>query len=208
MEYEQRVYRVSIMGILKFHLTPRANQTALDVPAGEDTGDTSPFNPQSTWRHFRPLDDSEKDLVKAVKDCNKNDFERAAHQMQDFFSHYGQGYRASTNLNYATLLGSGHGLDSAGTSILSGAGLSVARPDNAIDYRDAYAAAKRRTQDWVNRWKKCCCGSKDSWKKIPGRSESDCGANAPKNPWGDTAPAATPENGYWRSGWNTVKGWF
>ena len=47
-----------------------------------------------------------------------------------------------------------------------------------------------------------------SGKKIPRRSESDCSANAPKNPWGDTAPAATPENGYWRSGWNNMKGWF
>jgi RHS repeat-associated protein len=189
----------------------------------EDTGETSPLRPESTWRHFRPLTDSEHDLVTATKDCNKNNFQRAAHQMQDFFAHYGQGYRASANLNYATLVGSGHGLGTAGSSITRTAGIGVARPDNAVDYARAYEAARIRSQDWTDRWKKCCCASKDSWVKIPRRSESDCGADAPANPWGETAPAATPETGYLRRGWdatsgvasdaavgawNSVRGWF
>jgi RHS repeat-associated protein len=171
----------------------------------EDKGDTSPMKPKSVWRHFRSLSDSESDLVKAVCSCNKDEFQRKAHQMQDFFAHYGQGYRASTNLNYYKWAGSGHGKGSAGASSARAAGIGVVRPDSAIDYQDAYAAAVIRTQEWADRWNKCCCLNKEgSWIKTPGRSEPDCSEKAPDNPWGDKAPPATPESGYWHKGWDAT----
>lgn len=81
---------------------PKADRGHSDFPGHdrfdytrEDHDDeTEPFNPKATWRHFRPLADSEKDLANAVKNCDKDAFERHSHQMQDFFSHYGQGFRA------------------------------------------------------------------------------------------------------------------
>jgi RHS repeat-associated protein len=168
----------------------------------EDKGFSSPFNPDSTWRHFRPLADSEADLVGATKECVAGQFERAAHQMQDFFSHYGQGFRAKDELNYMTLLKAGHGVSSAGSSIGRFSGFGAVRPDNAVDYRRAYEAATMRTGYWVNRWTKCCCKTNCTWVRLQGRSETECGAPAPENKWGDRAPSPNPEPGYMRKGFD------
>jgi hypothetical protein len=61
--------------------------------SGEDKGWTQPNNPFSTWRHFRDLDDVLPELNLSVYDCNENNFLSRMHQMQDYFSHYGAGYR-------------------------------------------------------------------------------------------------------------------
>ena len=171
-----------------------------DFPGSQNTGgpfdytredldpETSPFNPRSTGRHFRPLDDSESDLAKAVNSCNKDDFERYAHQMQDFFSHYGQGFTNNDHL--------GHVPASIGAGIGRGTGFSPARPDNALDYSDAYQAANDRTTDWTGCWKKCCKCNHGKWEKKHGRNEKEC-SGKPKNKWGDKAPEPTPEPGLW-----------
>lgn len=54
----------------------------------EDHGWSSPYNPLSTWRHFRDLGDVEKDLTKAIESRDKGAFERYIHQGQDYYSHY------------------------------------------------------------------------------------------------------------------------
>lgn len=55
---------------------------------------TSPFNPLSTYLHFLPLATSEAMVVTAIEKCDAREFELAMHYMQDFFSHYGQGFKA------------------------------------------------------------------------------------------------------------------
>lgn len=54
---------------------------------------TSPFNPFSTDRHFRALEQTEKEIAEAINSLNKDAFERAMHRGQDYFSHYAKGYR-------------------------------------------------------------------------------------------------------------------
>ena len=44
--------------------------------------------------HFLPIRVNEEKIVKAIKKCDKREFELEMHFMQDFFSHYGQGFRA------------------------------------------------------------------------------------------------------------------
>jgi hypothetical protein len=109
------------------------------------------------------------------------------HQMQDFFSHYGQGYQANTDLvsdvswwNPGAAAGTwlyflanwGHGCDTATNDYLnrytddypSGLGLGLGlRPDNADDFRKAFNAAYERTQFWLKRWEKCCHKIMESW---------------------------------------------
>jgi len=109
----------------------------------EDYGWSSPFNPFSTWRHFRDLADSESDLAEDVEACDKSGFESHMHQMQDYYSHYSQGYR--------WWLG-GHAFD--GTA-----------PDDIATHQAAYQAAQQRTEDWLRKWFTNCCKVKGVWTK-------------------------------------------
>ena len=140
----------------------------------EDHGVTNPY--LQPWLHFRPLEDSETDLGRAVFDCDVEAFESYAHQMQDYFSHYGQGYR--------WWLG-GHVLDSALAWLFG-----FARPDKLDDFEEAHKQAKRRTKAWVNKWEKCCCCSNGKWVTKSGRDEGACGTGV-----GFPIRAAPPKNG-------------
>lgn len=61
------------------------------------------------------------------------------HQMQDFFAHYGQGYRAPLGHGIASIMG------------------AYPQPDNAEHYEDAFDQATERSDMWVNKWDECCC---------------------------------------------------
>ncbi|MBX7255267.1 MAG: hypothetical protein K1Y02_02805, partial [Candidatus Hydrogenedentes bacterium] len=52
---------------------------------------TSPW--VQPWLHFRELNEIEKDLNKAIRDCDYKKFKRFMHEGQDYFSHYKNGYR-------------------------------------------------------------------------------------------------------------------
>jgi RHS repeat-associated protein len=164
----------------------------------------SPMNTTWMWRHFRPLqgaNGSEPEIREAIRHCDVVAFEETAHQMQDFFSHFGQGFHTWHDLwiNYPF---QGHGAATVGTAIARGAGFGVARPDNAEDYRDAFEAATGRTQYWWDRWNHCCMQLWDySWVLKPGISGADL--DAPLPPDIVRAPGPTPTRGYWQRGWNT-----
>ena len=97
----------------------------------EDYGITSPFNPFSTWRHFRDLKDVEADLCKAIQNQDKDRFERLMHQGQDYFSHYSKGFRSYPKGNQ----GWGH----AGPK----------RPDRDSK---AWESANTWSKPWINAW--------------------------------------------------------
>ena len=135
------------------------------------------FGHMGLGTHFRPLADTESDLLKAVKGCSHDDFQNYAHQMQDFFSHYGQGYRW-----YSV----GHGLQSVVDNdivnpvagLFNGGKHILASPDNAKDFSGAWYLADERTKVWVQKWDKSCqkCGKKDgkdNWVEKPGRPTPD-----------------------------------
>ena len=98
----------------------------------EDSGWSSPFNPFSTWRHFRDKNDVASDLDAAIQSCNPKDFESYMHQYQDHETHYGKGYR--------WWLG-GHIF--AGTS-----------PD---EDEAAWIRAQKGTREYVDKWNANCC---------------------------------------------------
>jgi RHS repeat-associated protein len=107
----------------------------------EDTDwKTSPWNPISTGNHFRKLDDSEKAAKEAAKRCvcKKDDFERALHQVQDFYSHYEPGYRFEPFFSWKGL-GLGHIF----------AGLFGDEPDNN---EEAWKLADEKTKKLVEEW--------------------------------------------------------
>jgi len=57
----------------------------------EDHGWTTPYiRPKN---HFRPLEESIRDVNKAISDGDRDAFQRAMHRGQDYFSHYKKGYR-------------------------------------------------------------------------------------------------------------------
>ena len=114
-----------------------------DFPGGdrfdytlEDYGWSSPYNPLQFGRHFRYLDDSEWDVSQAIADCNREAFARAMHRGQDFFSHFGRGYRWYT----AGHLFAGHEPDNPTTS------------EGAARWR----MAAFWTQQWLDRWDAGC----------------------------------------------------
>jgi RHS repeat-associated protein len=126
----------------------------------------TPFDPAHSWRHFRTLEESESDLKRAVGSCDKVDFETYAHQMQDWFSHRGQGYEnwdwgaagigGLLGLPGLIIGGWGHARGNVGSW------LGGAKPDDADAYDDAYRAAVERTQEWLGHWNECCsCKTKD-----------------------------------------------
>ena len=181
---------------------------------------TSPWNSSWTWLHFQPLAVSEALMAKAVGACNHFQYKFFGHMMQDFFSHYGQGYRYVPRMpslrgwgfwrapyEYVVIGVTGHGLQTVGGVVVRLGGIGGARMDNAEDYRDAYNAALARAQLWLERWDACCCKrSKDDWIPKPGRSEEYC--NAKPKPYmyhgdPDKAPPSTPTPGYW----NTIGHW-
>jgi len=99
----------------------------------EDHGWTSPFNPFSTGRHFETLQQAEKAIGDAMETGNLDDFERAMHDMQDFYSHRKKGYE------YDPITGKwGHSKD--GT-----------KPDRDMN---AWNLANEKTIAWINEWEK------------------------------------------------------
>ena len=57
----------------------------------EDYGWSSPYI--MPRRHFQDKPESESKVNAAISACNANAFERAMHQLQDYFAHYGKEYR-------------------------------------------------------------------------------------------------------------------
>ena len=98
----------------------------------EDRGWSSPFNPFSTWRHFRDKSNVAGNLNEAIQSCNAGDFESYMHQYQDHETHKGKGYEWWKG---------GHMFD----------GTAPDEDDNAWD------VAESGTQDFVNRWNANCC---------------------------------------------------
>jgi len=118
----------------------------------------NPLIPAFTYMHFRPIQESEEKIKKAIRICNKNDFEIEMHFMQDFFAHYGQGFRAAPmqtlfwglELEIQIIYRGdfGHMLH----SILD----KDSAPDDAWIYRDAFKQADIQSEHWVKQWDKCC----------------------------------------------------
>ena len=147
---------------------------------------TSPFNPLSTYLHFLPLATSEAMVVTAIEKCDAREFELAMHYMQDFFSHYGQGFKADrvtlpdplpqgfsgdhdlneTYLSYAAIdiilqvLGQTNKYGDFGHVLTSLNSDKQPRPipvpDDAWTYKNAFEQAVVRSQHWYGEWMKHC----------------------------------------------------
>ena len=146
-------------------------QGMFDYTKEDNDLSTSPFNPASTWRHFRDLPEVEDELLDAVKECDKGKYESRAHQMQDYFSHYKQGFESSPLLPLYIIISFIPGLVSW---VLSGHAIETRvqrithqgkKPDNPEDYREDYEAAKERTQAWLDLWSKCCKQVGGQWER-------------------------------------------
>jgi len=93
-----------------------------------DRGWTHPWNPFSTWRHFRDLDDVAKDLWDAINRGNERAFEEHMHELQDYYSHRGAGH------NWWTHLWAGH------------------EPDDPVRHRGAWDRTDKETRHWEDMW--------------------------------------------------------
>jgi RHS repeat-associated protein len=100
--------------------------------SAEDHGWTSPFNPLSTWRHFRSIEDVQRELNMAIAEGDCEKFKSLMHQGQDAFSHYNQGYRWWKG---------GHMFDGNA-------------PDDPDKHRDALAKQKEWTATQEYKWKR------------------------------------------------------
>ena len=149
--------------------------------AEEDRGWSHPWNPFSTWRHFRDLKSRpeesnqglmkwfphrgvEADMADAVSDCDKSAFQKYAHQGQDWFSHRkGLGYSGNELDDYSSSardehIGRGH------------------EPDNTTQPgpRQRWEEAKQWTQEWLNRWCANCCKKDGKWIKKANLPQGEC----------------------------------
>ncbi len=114
----------------------------------EDYGWSSPYI--MPWRHFQDKPESESKVNAAISACNADAFERAMHQLQDYFTHRGKGYEWHKG---------GHIFD--GT-----------KPD---EDNEAWDKAEEETKKKIEEWNaNCClgCPKKDcKWIK---KSERKC----------------------------------
>jgi hypothetical protein len=139
----------------------------------EDRGWTRPSIPWSTGLHFQTLEEAEARAQQALNAGDKDAFERALHDIQDYYSHRKQGWKA-WNPELA-LQGAEYGLHAGGivgpkTALLGAAVGSLAgwghtlptakaelglgpMPDDALDYRDDFVRANQKTREWVERWR-------------------------------------------------------
>ena len=83
-------------------------------------------------RHFQDKPESESKVDAAISACNADAFERAMHQLQDYFTHYGKDYRWYKG---------GHIFD--GT-----------KPD---EDNNAWDKADEETKEWIKKWNAACC---------------------------------------------------
>jgi RHS repeat-associated protein len=90
--------------------------------------------PVGAMRHFRNILDVENDLIDAIDNCDKDRFQRLLHQGQDYFTHYGKGYRWPT----------GHVWDSFIGRYFTG--------ENPDRDEEAWVRANAWTMWWVNQW--------------------------------------------------------
>ena len=127
--------------------------------AKEDFGENGPF--KKPGLHFMNLVEVEPMLLEAVKSCNKDSFESNMHRMQDFFSHYSQGYRWPETL--------GHIFRSS-------------YPDNPDAHKEQFDRAISRTEQWERRWLTCCCRKKDgTWTRRDENDQQCGGITIPSN---------------------------
>ena len=96
----------------------------------EDYGWSSPYI--MPRRHFQDKPESESKVNAAISACNADAFERAMHQLQDYFTHYGKDYRWYKG---------GHIFD--GT-----------KPD---EDNNAWDKADEETKEWIKKWNAACC---------------------------------------------------
>ena len=136
----------------------------IDYTKADNDPRTKPTNPRYTYLHFQNLPEVEPTLKAAIEQCNQSDFEYQMHYMQDFFSHYGQGFRASRYDHHSGFVATvlmlfkdpfcygdfGH----LWTSIFNT--FSSTGPDNAQYYKEAYEQAEKRTKEWFREWEKKC----------------------------------------------------
>ena len=111
--------------------------------AAEDYGWTSPFNPfGGIQRHFKNISESMPLVDSAISQCDPEAFQSAMHQVQDYYSHYGKGYR--------WWLG-GHWY----------AGTQPDKDDKA--WEKANEMTKEKLKDWLDNCSNCSGGCK--WTK-------------------------------------------
>ncbi len=114
-----------------------------------------------TSRHFRPLRDeegkkgTEPEVQKAIDACNVEEFPRAMHRGQDYFSHWAKGYRWDPGNKKRHCNGYGHACND----------FMLKREDP-----DADDVAWQKAEDWTNGWLKkwddrCCKGVNRGCKK-------------------------------------------
>ena len=127
--------------------------------AKEDFDENGPF--KKPGLHFMNLVEVEPMLLEAVKSCNKDSFESNMHRMQDFFSHYSQGYRWPETF--------GHFFQSS-------------YPDNPDAHKEQFDRAISRTEQWERRWLTCCCRKKDgTWTRRDENDQQCGGITIPSN---------------------------
>jgi hypothetical protein len=131
---------------------PNLSECPFDYNIEDDDPETSPLPTWSGYRgvvwspenHFRPYYEVYRDLRDAVDSCDADWFQRSMHQMQDSFSHYGQGY---------TWDPSAWKFGHLWNSIFASLDLSISADSN---FR-AWQEAKESTAFWLQIWQRNCC---------------------------------------------------
>jgi uncharacterized protein RhaS with RHS repeats len=115
--------------------------------------------------HFRDMEDIEADMEQAVSECNQNQFQREAHNGQDWFSH-------RKGLGYPDRTPEGNRMSNARKAQLKHASKGVAPDDTTKPkVRGLWGEAAEWTKEWMNKWYDNCCRYKGKWTpkaKVPG----------------------------------------
>jgi RHS repeat-associated protein len=141
----------------------------------EDHGWSSPINPLSAANHFQEYLKSLRDVSKAIEDCDKDDFERKMHRLQDFNYHTKKGFVWKPwifNVGvispvFGLLLdptgnfGLGHTFTSLGSKVTD----KIKDPDDPKNDPDVWDDVVDETKKQLNNWYKNCKKCGDKWVK-------------------------------------------
>jgi len=139
------------------------NSSPLPWPFGEGI-------PGSPYAHFQDLTTSLQQVRDAISKCDKEDFERKMHRMQDYEAHYKKDYRFDLTAFFGHWV-SGAFLDYVGDSPAASAHGKAMR--NSLGHAadgltpdqdsDAWGRSEVRTQEMLGEWNSHCCKCRDKW---------------------------------------------
>ena len=125
---------------------------------------TTPYNPFAAGLHFQDFLTSSVQVMEAVQACDAKKFQSRMHRLQDYYAHYGKGFR----------------WDPLGPIDIPGNGWGHAFVSDWPDLDNiAWTKAEKVTREWLKIWLSTCCECACDWMRKDA-ADADCDDDQPE----------------------------